>query len=439
MLIPDITNLIFSLFLICTSVVFYLNHKNFLIGLYLTIFSLMYIFPALIELLSGHHHPAYTNSFYQNTALFYISMYHSIFILSYLIFERGLKVKQLQIPKWGEKVSISHNQYYVILFILFIFSLLSKIYLSNINSINEVMSFEFSMKPFLQTIKAVSTYNLIVILIIAYNLKKEALNIYITYLVYYSIIVVSLYIALISGSRFEVAIILLIMIYINLEYLKKNYYVLLVPGFLMIIIFKASAIFRNSKIHDKEPLSYFDSIVKFTDIQPDIVFSVFLNGIDIMVTRFNYLDIVARTIQMSYDKIDYSFSYYLNVVSLVPRLFWEAKPDIGLDWHEIGQNLLILGTHDSVTSVGLGIIGESYYELKLFGLSIAIAHAFILFYINKKFKGINLVAYVLYPLLSIYIVSKDSLIAVLPGFIYIVFPIILILIFFNNVKIRKIK
>jgi len=242
---------------------------------------------------------------------------------------------------------------------------------------------------------------------------------------------------LISGSRFEVAIILLIMIYINLEYLKKNYYVLLVPGFLMIIIFKASAIFRNSKIHDKEPLSYFDSIVKFTDIQPDIVFSVFLNGIDIMVTRFNYLDIVARTIQMSYDKIDYSFAYYLNVVSLVPRLFWEAKPTIGLDWHEIGQNLLILGTHDSVTSVGLGIIGESYYELKLFGLSIAIAHAFIFFYINKKFKGVKLVNYVLYPLLSIYIVSKDSLIAVLPGFIFIVFPIILVLIFFSNIKIGK--
>ena len=118
---------------------------------------------------------------------------------------------------------------------------------------------------------------------------------------------------------------------------------------------------------------------------------------------------------------------------------WSEKPIIGLDWHEIGQELLILGTYDDVTTVGLGIIGESYYELKIFGLIVAIFHAALFFFIDFKLKSDNVIGYVIYPLLSIYVMSRDGFSAVIPGFIYILFPLLFIFWYTNGYKNKDYK
>ena len=411
---------------------YYYYNKSFLAGLFVLVTFIIYVFPVIIENILDIHHPIF-DKYNQQQALIYLLLYLMVFLFSFFFLKTYFNTQSVKLVNISFK-PIRKKNLLIFIIAIIILSFSGKLlleyygYFSMINS-NRT---ESSTIPLLQLIKAFASYNIASLLIINYLLKQNTNNPTSYYILYFSLILVTLYLALISGSRSSVIVLFVVLFYMH-KGLFKNKLITTMSLIFIFSIFKISTIYRSAKALNNE-YNYINAIVDYlTNISSNV--SLFIYDIsDILVTRLNYIDILSRVVTLGYNKLEYTFSYYFNIIGSVPRIFWSEKPIIGSDWHEIGQQLLILGTYDDVTTVGLGIIGESFYELKMFGLFVAIFHAILLFIIDFKLKSDNIIGYVIYPLLSIYVLSRDGFTAVIPGFIYVLFPLLFLLWYTNSFK-----
>jgi len=74
-----------------------------------------------------------------------------------------------------------------------------------------------------------------------------------------------------------------------------------------------------------------------------------------------------------------------------------------------------------MTSIGLRPLGEAFYELGIFGLSIAIFQGVIFAFFYRQFSYVSesAVAFTIYFYSIIYLVTRDGFFALIPGLIYL--------------------
>ena len=84
--------------------------------------------------------------------------------------------------------------------------------------------------------------------------------------------------------------------------------------------------------------------------------------------------------------------------------------------NDLGAELGIIGEGDTLTSISLSIIGESFYELAFFGLIVACLQGVIFALVDSMDKN-NRVANLLYFLLTIKLVTLGTFYIFLPEII----------------------
>ena len=144
---------------------------------------------------------------------------------------------------------------------------------------------------------------------------------------------------------------------------------------------------------------------------------------DFFLDRLNYFQTFNRSIETKYEFT--SNPYLDNFYSLIPRILWKKKKNIGLNTNSFGRELGILDSKDENTSLGIGIITESYIVYKYFGLLIVLIYGtlFLLIkFINSEIFSIILI---------INFIFLDSF----SYFISIMIYVILFSLFFKSLKI----
>jgi hypothetical protein len=402
---------------------FYKHNKNFLTIMFLFVTFTLYFLPVLVnQYFDVMHliHSSLSENGYRN-ALLYILAYNIFLISTYSILKLNFKDSMYRFLNFYYK-NTSGKYINLYLILLFLISLYAKYYLHSHGAF--VMLDSLDQTQFLQLFKALSGFNIAVILLYGYYLREYKNRKY--YVIFYFLtILISLYLAIYSASRSQIVMIFIILIYGHNKYISRHigFFIPVFIGLFLALLYVFPVI-GHYRIAGG---SLIESIAHINQNGIGIT-SVYL---DILSTRLNYIDILARVVDHYTYYGDYKFEYYQNIVALVPRFLWEGKPLIGIDYNSIGHQLSVISANDTMTQVGLGVIGESFSQMKFFGVVIGMFHG-LLFFIINKFRGDTVASYILYLFLVLFIVSKDGFVAVFPGLISLIFPLLFILFIFNK-------
>jgi hypothetical protein len=331
----------------------------------------------------------------------------------------------LHIKKWERPIL-----FWCFIGIAMTIAILSKMYLQNCGIFAKIHNPHINTcsMVFLQFIKACANFDLVVLLICAFYLDKKRILASIN-CVFILWLGVTLYYSFLSTSRMQLTVVALIVCYIFWQFFLRRKALLLIGAIGMFVSFRVLSAYRS--LADTNVfaggIKYFDAIILVFKNLPSPLAYISMIA-DTFMSRLNYIDFLARAIDITIMRETLRFDYYMNIIGLIPRIIWRSKPIIGLDWHKIGQELYILSYWDEKSTVALGVIGESFYELQYLGIIVAVFHGMLFWLINRIFKRpMHVASYVIYPLLSIYIVSRDGFMGVLPGIVYTIFPALFIL------------
>ena len=185
--------------------------------------------------------------------------------------------------------------------------------------------------------------------------------------------------------------------------------------------------YRNAKLQDnlsiyefyeqnKNQINYVDN---FTNSNP-------------FIKRVDYHRIIAIVIKNDPLYVSKPFNPYLNnIIGLVPRFLWNDKPRTVLNKNLIGRELGILSPKNYSTSVGLSIIGESYYFYSYKGLIyISIFCALLIIIMIKLFNNNNFLSSFFLIFFGLEFALADGLTAFIPGilkYLIIFFPLVIFL------------
>lgn len=106
---------------------------------------------------------------------------------------------------------------------------------------------------------------------------------------------------------------------------------------------------------------------------------------DFIIDRLNYFKILKSSIETNYYFEDNP--YLSNFYGLIPRIIYPSKPNIGVDTNKLGREIMLLSQEDYNTSLGIGVISESYIYLRYNGILTTLFFAFM-FYLFKAFNDI---------------------------------------------------
>ena len=146
---------------------------------------------------------------------------------------------------------------------------------------------------------------------------------------------------------------------------------------------------------------------------------LFVNAISISIDRMNYLGVISTIIEAYKDSAEFLYDYLDNLIGLIPRVVWPDKPIIGIDLNALGAQLGILHHTNTNTSIGLTVIGESYYQLRDFGLIMAIFQGFLFGFLDKIKTNGSLMGHVYYFYIVTFLLFLDSYAYFLPQLVQV--------------------
>lgn len=358
------------------------------------------------------NHPSY------QTALMYNAIFTVIVCLTFIVWRsvtKPMKIVQKQI--FDHPINTSYHITviaYITIGLAFL-GYLSKFGLDMIGSFRMLDAAQQQTSPFLQATKMFASFDLIALIILGELRKRVGLSNILPSIFLPIVILISFAAAILSGSRAQ-SMIVLILAFIAYYDFVKAYKVIVYPSIVAILptiffIFPLLGHYRNNN-YDFTAAQVAVSSLETTSEQ---IMQ------DILVTRLNYLEPVARTI----DYVDRYGSqggavYFNNVIALVPRAIWVDKPIVTNNSREIGHNLGLVNFDDNRTSIGLQVTGEAYYEFGWAGLFVAIMQGvlFAIVHVNTFRKG-NAVATAIYVMTCIFLLQRDGYFAVLPGLVWL--------------------
>ena len=320
---------------------------------YLLIFynSTIYLLPPLILYTLGN-----TNIVSHYTVLLYPTLF--LFILSLIYFSISrLKIK---------KITKFDFDYIPIEFGFIIWVIVSLILFFTNNITMSVV--ENNKIPFLSIFKNFNNLGIIFSILFSRAYKKNKINLK-YYLLFYLLI---LFFTFLTLSKFLILLNIIIPFLIIVE--NKKWRLLL--GTLFAIIFIPIYLFLTDIRSAQSAQVDLNSI---SDLRTDQY-----GFTDFVLDRLNYYQIFNRAIETKYT---FNKNPYLdNFYSLIPRIFWKNKKNIGINNNNFGRDLGILDNKDENTSLGIGLITESFLTFNYFGLFILIIFGF-LFYFIKFFNS----------------------------------------------------
>lgn len=414
--------LIISLFLI---IFLLLRFKSPLITFFCLYIFLQYLVPPIIHITTSSSIVDYLPFYFD--AFLYLNLYLIIFSSSYLIFNK--------LPKYSffefENYRLFNGSYNYLLFlslILFFLCICSDLALfllgkrpginPSVNWMNEPLTiltlFKLTLLGFLK------------------NLSDQKVK-YCSIL-FFLILIIFFILAILSGSRFELVILIFTLIYLFKNYFlkrKMTFIINVILCFLLLVmIFPTHMIYRNFDLSIVESFKYV-----FFPANNKSFFSIYLYHLtDLFLDRLNYAYVLQRIIDYSKDILDYNY-YLQNIYGLIPRFVYPDKVTMGIDSNLIGRELLIIKPDNLNTAIGLGVIGESFYKLQYFGLFVALFQGMFFYILDKFNSNKKIILKGLYIVFIFHLSVIDTYSFVFVKFLHIIFIYLIIL--FMTKKIFK--
>ena len=336
------------------SIAFFLLIRANLMRFYLLLNYVLIVNPAFMWLIFGEAHPKFVPS--SNTyeiALIYMAIFNIVLCSSFMFF-----IKQLPPLSLVRRHLMGHqlisiqptNRVIFAALILCIMGLVGKLLLDGMGALRMLDS--GSGGPLLQATKMLSSFDILALLVLGE--VRNSRRVHISVLL--PLIGVSLAVAVITGSRSQTITMLIIALIVYRSTVRK-YWFLFYPAVvaispLVFFVFPFLGLYRLNSHNFALALYLFERMeVKPTEIM-----------LDVLVTRLNYLEPLARVINLvTWEGPSGGSVYWNNIIGLVPRLIWPGKPVFGNDSQLLGHQLGLVTLNDESTSIGLQVVGESFF------------------------------------------------------------------------------
>lgn len=270
------------------------------------------------------------------------------------------------------------------------------------------------------------------------NSKKNYLNISLLFLF------IELIHALPSGSKEKVLFpVFIILILYGLRAKIPLLPVLISSVLFLFFVFPLVTIYRliyTGNILGDFQRAVFGYIDLISTLNKDALHSILFG---VFGERFNYIDIVSRVVHYTPEIWDFKmgYTYFLFIVSLVPRILWRSKPEIASFGNEFGIDYGFITNYDFTTSIDMSWVGEMFINFGWYGVLAAFLYGVLYQTIYSYFlrsKRLTLLSVLLY-LFSLYTMVRGGMFAGQFGGLvkqYIIF-IILFLPFLKKVKTKQ--
>ena len=413
-----VTSMLFLLYL------FYKYNKTYLSFMYALYISMLLLLPAFfISLNIGVEYSSYNS--YSLYALVYIAIYVFITMASYQII--GLKASKynpsifnLYYPTRFDGIGFYKKKLMLLLFL----SLIAKIYLNSLGQFR--MLDDEQSSSIVSYLKVISQLDLFVMLAIGFHYKNGYHKELFIFYIFTSIVVIST--GVLGGSRYSVIVVFIVIFFNHFHFFRTKMLLIAPLAIPIMMIFPILGLYRNS--------GYTLGIIESLELAMNNT-DLIANVMGILLDRMNYLGVVSTVIEEFKYNSDYLFDYLDNFIAMVPRLAWPDKPIIGIDLNDLGIQLGILAPSNTNTSIGLTVIGESFYQLRNFGLIVAIFQGAMFGFLEKIKITESLVAYVYYFYAISLLLFLDSYAYFLPQLIQTSIFLFVFGYFFNKPMSRK--
>lgn len=408
-----------SLVNIALSIVLSLWIRAPLVRAYLIVNYILMINPPVMWWIFDVAHPKFTpgNDSYSTTLLF-VAIYNIVLCGGFALFMRIMPCRSSTKRSFVDYAWKDHqNQQRLILITLSlaVCGFIAKLGLNSIGAFRMNDGVADGGGPFLQVMKVLSEFDLIAIILLGeLRIHSRGFHRRLNFALI-GLLAVSVTVALLSGSRAQLITVAILALLAYRDQAQRRKHVVypaiaaLVPT--IFLAFPLLGTYRNVGYDFNEARQ------QMADIggeKSDI-------AMDVIVTRLNYHEVVARVID--YVEIYGPAGgqvYWNNFIAVIPRLIWPGKPQISNDSQELGHKLDMVTSNDQSTSIGLQVIGEAFYEFGWIGLWVAIFQALIFTLIHKNFfrpgSPASMTAYIY---ASIFILQRDGYFSVIPGLIWL--------------------
>ncbi|MBN4046411.1 hypothetical protein JYU02_00245 [bacterium AH-315-P15] len=400
---------------IFVALVFVLAARKLIVTLYFTVNYIVLINPSVLELVIGATHPLHRLDpyFYSETLLF-VAAFNVVLGVFFLIFQRALPsfgfFRRMRLNRQLDQLENS-TMVLLISFAFFAIAIAAKITLDGMGAFR--MLEQSSTSPALQLIKVFASFDRIVLIFLGEYKSRRVNQRNLLNLGFGLIFLVSLIMAIMSGSRSQAVIVMLIAAIAHRGFLGRHLLTSSVATLAMVppifVLFPFLAIFRNSGYRLEVAVVRLSALWTHRD-------AILL---DVLTTRLNYFEPVAHAVEyVRRAGAQGGAIYWNNFLGIVPRLFWPGKPEIQNNSHVLGHQLGLLSQNDDSTSIGLRVIGEAFFELGWFGLIVAVFQALLFAALHKNFgetDGPALATVCIFA--AMYLVFADGYFAIVPGLV----------------------
>jgi len=333
----------------------------------------------------------------------------SFFILFFNKFS-FMKIKLKPLIKIRKKFFIYAN-----VFILLITAYLAKLYLIETGAWFFYKMNELNLKniAYLSLANILEKLDILVLLFFVYKMKIKEIEFF-DYFIFFSIIIISLFFAIISTSKGKVLTILFPM-FLFFYYRNKISFLMAIIIFLPLL----GVFFEKMIYYRLHPNSSFLEIINSHYNKSDSTNFIRDNK---LLERINYQIVLARVLK-TYPSFpaEYKFDYIDNLIGIIPRIIWSNKPVIGLNMNKIGYEIGFLSKYDNITYVGITPLGVSYYEMGYVGIIfISFFTAFLLVLVSKSLYDDNWINFILSIILAIQLARNGTYVNIIPSIIQIV-------------------
>jgi len=410
--------------------------KGFFFNIYISYFILTLLLPLFLIFLIDAE---------SNTRLYleYYSLNQKdIFKSQLVIFFFTICMLMTMILCLGKKKALNQNEKhlfifsksnYIFLFLVLLTSYLSKLYLIT-NGFWFIYNYEYlSPNPYVNTLRFTEKLDVLFLLYFAFKFKyakMSSMNILLVFLVF----IISISLAIISGSKAKIALIILpvIMIFFSSKY-KKTF---IASSLLLILMIPTVFDFMSfHRINNENGIT--DNFKSFIS-NADSNYNDEALSDSLVLRRLNYQIPFAKAVQVfPLFTTDLKLDYLDNFIALVPRFLWPGKPGIGIDYNLMGHKLDLIHKSDYITSIGLSPIGEAYYEFGIIGVfMISIFIGLIMSVFRIYLNELSWTGFYLSFIMGITFATMDSFMSLLPITIK---TLLFFLIFGNFIRVIPIK
>jgi len=397
--------------------------KSPILRVYLLVNFIIFVIPVYMDYFFGIHHPKFIpGDISYALSLKYMSIFNIVLCVSYVLLLNSIpKIAQISSSLRYHSLNSPNPDSSAIasIFMMIGVAFLAKLQLNTMGSIR--MLEVTSGGPYLQLLKVFGGFDILALIL--FGEVRNFVNKYgkMYNKLYFSAVVLCMMFAIYSGSRGQVVIVILITL---LAFRRKiwRHRIVMVPVLMsglpfLFVIFPLIGYWRVSEYNLDDALFLFD---KYGETGIYIMLNV-------LSTRLNYLEPLARVISLVTEKGPAGGeSYWNNLIGVIPRAIWSGKPQITNNSQDLGHELNLVSLTDESTSIGLRVLGESFYEFGWLGIWIAIFQAliFVLIHKNLYFPG-KAVSMTVYIYMIIFLITRDGYFAVIPGLIWVIIGIAL--------------